>query len=68
MPLPGRFRCYSCGFEHPISQREYVNLGGERLPRGLGCLENPGKLQEIADEREFYKALHAMPNPRYAHA
>jgi len=68
MVMPGRFRCYSCGYEHLISEREYDELKGERFARSRNCPENPEKMQEIVNDREFFKILHAIHNPRYAYA
>jgi hypothetical protein len=68
MALWGRFSCYSCGYEHAISERKYDELEGERFARSMNCPKNPGKMQEIIDDREFYRILHATPNPRYASA
>jgi len=68
MAMPTRFKCYSCGYEHAISEREYDHLKGEKFARSIGCPENLGRMQEMVNQREFYKTLHAIPNPRYASA
>jgi hypothetical protein len=68
MVMPGRFRCYSCGYEHRISERKYDELEGERFARSSNCPKNPGKMQETVNDREFYKILHVIPNPMYAYA
>ncbi|MCJ7817141.1 MAG: hypothetical protein MUP55_04760 [Candidatus Aenigmarchaeota archaeon] len=68
MAMPGRFKCYSCGYEHVISEREYVELKGERFARSSNCPENLERVQETVNDREFFKILHAILNPGYAYA
>jgi hypothetical protein len=60
--MPGRFRCYSCGYEHRIREKTEDYSRGLVFERGISCPESAKNMQEKVDESEFYKKLHEIPH------
>jgi hypothetical protein len=63
MPLPGRFKCYSCKYEHRIKGGKVTDFehGAFQLNRDIFC----EKKEEII---EYYRKFFDLSDRRYASA